>query len=55
MKSICISTETAVGCKKITYEVPEIVFDYVVKVLEGEEPVPSVTMTEGEQAPEATY
>ena len=56
MKSICISTEkTAVGCKKITYEVQDEVYDYVVKVLEGEEPVPSVTMTEGEQAPEATY
>lgn len=55
MKSICISTETAVGCKEITYKVPETVFDYVVKVLEGVEPVPSVTKTEGEQAPEATY
>lgn len=55
MKSICISTETAVGCKKITYEVQDEVYDYVIKVLEGEEPVPSVTVTEGEQAPEATY
>lgn len=55
MKSICISTETAVGCKKTIYEVNDEVYNFAIKVLEGEEPVPSVTMTEGEQAPEATY
>lgn len=54
MKSIVISEKTAVGCKKVTYEVPEDVFEYVVKVLEGEEPVPSVTMADVEPAPE-TY
>lgn len=46
MKSICISTETAVGCKKVVYEIKDEVYDYVIKVLEGEEPIPSLTVTE---------
>ena len=55
MKSICISAETAVGCKKTIYEVDDSVYDYVIRVLEGEEPVPSVTVMEAmdaEPAPE---
>lgn len=54
MKSITISETTQVGCKKITYEIPEDVYEYVIKVLEGEEPVPTVTMAEVDPAPE-TY
>lgn len=54
MKSICISSETAVGCKKITYEVNDEVYDYVIKVLEGEEPIPSVTTVEGTEPTETT-
>lgn len=52
MKSICISTETAVGCKKTIYEVNDEVYDFVIKVLEGEEPVPTMTMVDSEPAPE---
>jgi len=52
MKSICISTETAVGCKKTIYEVNDEVYDFVIKVLEGEEPVPSISMADVDPAPE---
>lgn len=55
MKSIIISEKTAVGCKKVTYEVPEDVFEYVVKVLEGEEPVPAVTETVADVDPAPAY
>jgi len=54
MKSICISSETAVGCKKITYEVQDEVYDFVIKVLEGVEPIPSVTTVEGTVPTETT-
>ena len=40
MKSISISVQTAVGCKKIIYEVEDPVYAYVIGVLEGELPVP---------------
>lgn len=50
MKSICISAETAVGCKKTIYEVADEVYDYVIQVLEGEAAIPTVTVTgEGEE------
>ena len=57
MKSICISIPTKVGMKKVTYEVEDDVYEYAIKVLEGEEPIPTYTVTEVadvEPAPE-TY
>ena len=56
MKSICISEKTAVGCKKITYEVEDNVYEYVIKVLEGDEPLPcDTTTTDMEENTETVY